>query len=812
MKTPILLIGFFRYTYRISLRKIIDTLTVWKNNESIPLRACIVLTIALCFTSVSFSQSTEPTSEGPVPAGTSTHQLPDRNAGQNRTTEEGQHPAGTRSQAPEEENAPSTDLAKRSQGAQPSTGKNLELPPEPDLEFQKFVARSVGVRLPIFGHDLFASASLTFAPLDQVSVPSEYIVGPGDELQIQTWGQIDTNFRGVVDRTGSIYLPSVGSLRVAGLRYDQLEDYLRSQIRPVYKNFQLTVSLGKLRSIRVLVVGQVRQPGTYTVSSLSTVVNALFAAGGPSKRGSMRNIQLRRQGKLFGSLDLYDLITTGDQSKDINLLPGDVIYVPPVGHLVALTGDISIPAIYELKEHTTLKDVVGYAGGMTDTTDGDHILLERIDNHHARKVESIPLDDSGTGRELRGGDVLRFFPISPKFENAVTLRGNVAVPGRYPWHEGMHIADLITSRDFLLTRYYWNAQNKLGGDTSGSIHDSSSTMDSTEGATMDSAEEANERKTEITRSAAEINWNYAVIQRLDPEKLTTFLMPFNLGKAIDHDNSDNLVLQAGDVITIFSQADMPVPADERTKFVRLDGEFKNAGVYQIEQGETLRHLINRAGGFSDQAYLYGAEFTRESARTDQQARLDEYIRGLEQTLERSAQRVSANDPQAQVRIEAQRRLIERMKELRATGRVVLQLKPESDSIEDVPDIKLEDGDRLFVPFRPGVVSVVGSVYNGSSLMYKPGQTVSRFISAAGGVTKDGDKSRIFVIRADGTTIGRHSSGMMATRFDHLRMMPGDTIVVPEKLDTGAAMQGVKDWTQIFSQFALGAAAVTVFLK
>lgn len=796
--------AFFVILTRISLRKFIDTLTRWKNNERIPFRACIVLSIALCLATVAFSQSAKPNSEGPIPAGTSTRQVPDRNGEQNQTIEEGQRPAGTRPHAPEEENAPSTDLAKRSQGAQPSTGKNSELPPEPDLEFQKFVARSVGVRLPIFGHNLFASASLTFAPLDQVSVPSEYIVGPGDELQIQTWGQIDTNFRGVVDRTGSIYLPSVGSLRVAGLRYDQLEDYLRSQIRPVYKNFQLSVSLGKLRSIRVLVVGQVRRPGTYTISSLSTIVNALFAAGGPSKRGSMRNIQLRRQGKLFGSLDLYDLIAAGDQSKDISLLPGDVIYVPPVGHLVALTGDISIPAIYELKEHTTLMDAVGYAGGMTDTTDGDRILLERIDNHHARKVESIPLNDSGTSRELHGGDVLRFFPISPKFENAVTLRGNVAVPGRYPWHEGMHVADLITSRDFLLTRHYWNAQNKLGDNASESTHDSSSTTDSADG--------AKERKTEITHSAAEINWNYAVIQRLDPEKLTTFLLPFNLGKAIDHDNSDNLVLQEGDVITIFSQADMPVPADERTKFVRLDGEFKDAGVYQIEKGETLRHLIKRAGGFSDQAYLYGAEFTRESARTDQQARLDEYIRGLEQTLERSAQRVSANDPQAQVRIEAQRRLIERMKELKATGRVVLQLKPESDSIEDVPNIKLEDGDRLFVPFRPGVVSVVGSVYNGSSFMYKPGQTVGNFISAAGGITKDGDKSRIFVIRADGTTIGRHSSGMMASRFAHLRMMPGDTIVVPEKLDTGAAMQGVKDWTQIFSQFALGAAAVTVFLK
>jgi len=229
-----------------------------------------------------------------------------------------------------------------------------QLPPEPDIEFQDFVASSLGYKLAIFGHDLFRGVPSTFAPLDRVPVTPDYLIGPGDELLIRAWGQIDVNYRAVVDRTGSIYLPKVGAISVAGLRYDQITDYMKSAIGKVFKNFDLNVTMGRLRSIQVFVVGQVRRPGSYTVSSLSTLVNALFASGGPSKRGSTRHIQLKRQGKIVSDFDLYDLIANGDKSKDAQLLPGDVIYVPPVGRLVALAGSVNIPAIFELKDHDTL--------------------------------------------------------------------------------------------------------------------------------------------------------------------------------------------------------------------------------------------------------------------------------------------------------------------------------------------------------------------------------------------------------------------------------------------------------------------------
>ena len=752
---------------------------------------------------------------------------------------------------------------------------------EPDLEFQDFVTSSLGYRLPIFGQNLFQGVPSTFAPLEYAPVTPEYLIGPGDELLVRGWGQIDiTNFRAVVDRTGAIYLPTVGMVSVAGVRYDHLNQYLKQAISRYYKNFDLDVTLGRLRSIQIFVVGQVRRPGSYTVSSLSTLINALFASGGPSKRGSMRNIQLKRNGQVVTTFDFYDLLVRGDKSKDAQLMPGDVIYVPSIGRLVALAGSVNVPANYELKDHDTLGDVLNDAGGLTTTAAGQQAFIERIDAHQLRREDQFPLTADGFKKELNDGDVLRFLHISPRFENAVTLRGNVAVPGRFPWHEGMRIKDLIPNREFLVTEEYWKRQNRLGLNPAGETFQLEEDMvrpivtpapqpavqtpsqvqitqlppgtQVPQGVTLPPSVQAlpgqqtmqpatvqtvapqtaqtgvlgdqnlaervgrteaqrmkqEELKNQIKRSAAEINWEYAVIQRLDPDKLTSHLLPFNLGKAIEGDENQNLSLHAGDVITIFSQADMQVPIAQQSKFVRLEGEFGSAGIYQVEPGETLRHLVTRVGGATQQAYFFGSEFTRESVREDLQRRLDDYTSDLQRSVE-STVAVSAEDQQ---RLAINRRLVSRMQQLRSTGRIVLEVKPNADSVSSYADMVLEDGDRLFIPFRPSTVNVAGSVYNNSAFLYRPEKTVSDYLRLAGGVTRDGDKGHAFVLRANGATVSnQHTKGFMASTFASLRLMPGDTIVVPQKLDRGATLRALKDWSQVFQQFALGAAGVAVLL-
>lgn len=666
--------------------------------------------------------------------------------------------------------------------------------PESDTEFQEFVANSLGKKLYIFGHNLFQKVPSTFSPLDRVQVTPDYIIGTGDELVIRAWGQINVDVRAVVERSGTIYISRIGVFSVAGLRYEELHDYLNTEIGKIFKNFQLSVAMGQLRSIQVYVVGQVARPGSYTISSLSSLVDALFVSGGPSKLGSLRRIEVKREGKDVTTFDLYDLIVKGDKSKDAKLMPGDVIYVPPVGPLVALAGSINNPGIFELRDRTTLAEAIAYAGGLTNTVLGERAVVERIDDHKQRRADEFPLDPQGLARELQDGDIVRFLRISSKFDNAITLRGNVAIPGLYPWRPGMRVHDLIPNRGFLVTDDYWKRQNQLAiNATAGSFRISGS-----------------ELKNDVKRLSSEINWEYAVIQRMNPEDLTPHMLPFNLGKAISGDTRENLELQPNDVITIFSQTDIQVPIAERSKFIHLEGEFKNPGVYEILPGETLRHLVQRVGGVTAQAYLFGSDFTRESTRIDQQQRLDQYVNNLDQSVQRNtAVAVNYADPlaaaEARTQAQADQQTVQQMKGMRASGRVVLELRPDATGADALPNLVLEDGDRLLIPFRPATVNVIGSVYNSNSFIYRPGKTAGDYLRLAGGATRGGDKGREFIIRADGSTVSKQQhSKLISSSFESTRLMPGDSIVVPVKLDRGATLRLIRDYATIFGQLGLAA--------
>jgi polysaccharide biosynthesis/export protein len=726
-------------------------------------------------------------------------------------------PDNTRQYSGQQQNQTQDQNAEPARRPQPNFPLNTDVIPEPPPnEFQEFVASSVGRRLPLYGHNLFERVPTTFAPVDRIPVTDDYQIGPGDEILIRAWGQIDLNGKLVVDRGGEVFLPKVGTLSVAGLKYQQLPEYFRTAIGRVFRNFDLTVSLGQLRSIQVFVVGQARRPGSYTVSSLCTLVNALFASGGPSGAGSMRHIQLKRDNRVVTEFDFYDLLLRGDKSKDARLLPGDVIYIPPAGPSIAIAGSVNVPAIYELREGTSLRSAIEMAGGLATTADGQKAVVERIENHDTRRVEEFPLDGQGMARPLKDGDVVRIFALSPHFQNAVTLRGNVAHPGRVEWHIGMRLRDVIPNQDALVTRDYWRATNSAANPGEKHGEGDAPRIDRQ----LPSARAATESTTEklrnqIARDAPEINWDYAVIQRLNPQDLTTRLVPFDLGKLVlQGDEQSNLALEPGDVITIFSQNDLAVPLEKQSKFVRLEGEFRTAGVYQAEAGESFRHLVERVGGFTANAYLYGAEFTRESVRLDQQKGLDQMIEKLEQDISRNALEPSGVNPddmaEKRAKLEAQRQLVDKLREVKASGRVVLDLGPDSTGVRDLPEISLEDGDRFVVPYRPSTVEMLGAVYNKNSFLYRREERVDDYLRRAGGPTRDADTARMFVIRADSSVVGKQSvRGLWNGGFASLRLMPGDAIVVPERLSHGSFLKGLRDWSQVFSQFALGVAAVRV---
>ena len=749
---------------------------------------------------------------------------------------EGQYPAAPPKQsgqsAPERVRGNNGETQTAAPGAD-KAGKTLEqqqqtsAQPKPVelTEFQKLVASSLGKTLPIYGQELFQTVPTTFAPVDRVPVTANYVVGPGDELLVRGWGQIDLDVSARVDRNGAIYIPKVGNLNVAGLRFEQLQSYLKSQIGRIYQNFDLNVSMGELRSIDVYVVGQASRPGRYTVSSLSTLANAVFASGGPAPTGSMRHIELKRAGKVITDFDLYDLLIRGDKSKDVPLMPEDVIYFAPVGPVVAMGGEVNHPAIYEMRGELVLKQALELAGGLATTAYGGKAYVEQIKDREERSIEEVKLDSTGMGHLLRDGDVWNFAPISPRFADAVTLRGNVAAPGRYPWHEGMRVSDLIPNREFLITRAYWKQQNAITLET----QTANATVGGTEtgtGATGNTGVAATGNTgaaatkavlNDVVRNAPEINWDYAVVQRISRQDLSTELLPFNLGKAVlQHDDASNLLLQAGDIVTIFSQADLRVPREQQTKLVRLEGEFAAAGIYRAHQGENLRDLVAQSGGLAESAYLYGAVFTRESARIEQQQRLELLIAQMEKDLTRQTAQAALNArtadeaSAARMAAEAQRATLNKLRELKADGRVVLNFHPNDTGVDAIPPIPLEDGDELFVPSRPIVVSVFGDVYNQGSFLQRPGKTVYRYLRDAGGPTRNADKGRIFVVLANGSVVSKEAaSGFWSGGFDGMVLMPGDTVVVPEQLNPGQGWRHFKDFAQILFDFGLAAAAVKV---
>ena len=819
------------------------------------------------------------------------------------------------------------------------------LPLDSPTEFQQMVANSTGKMLPIYGAKLFRTLPSTFAPVDQVPVTSDYIIGPNDELLIQSWGQVTLNSRFVVDRSGGIYIPQLGTVHVAGLRFDQLQPFLKAQMGKNFRNFDLNVNMGQLRSIQVFITGQARRPGTWTLSSLSTLVTAIFSTGGPAPQGSLRGIELRRGGKMIVQFDMYDLILHGDKSKDVPLLPGDVIYIPPVGPQVAIAGGVKTAAIYELKTGTTttIGEALELAAGMTNVAARDKLRLERVDQHQLRSITEVSLDAQGKSIALQDGDLMEVVAIPSQYKDAVTLRGNVANPGRYTWKPGMRVLDLLPSKDALITRDYWLKRSQLGqpmmsyvptclpmtpygipslrygvpvGDEGddpywkySSVRNPNSvgligliglplpSSRSRTPSTMDNASQsadsvASDRaplsdggldcssqqemqsyvpnslingsqlpaglqsfqqqqlalgnasrassasasasvgaivssasagqflpKNDVKLSEPDINWAYAVVERQSKENLTTSLLPFNLGRVVlEGDASQNLELMPGDVVTIFSKADIRVPQTQQTRFVRLEGEFISSGVYSVKPGETLRQLVQRAGGLSPEAYLYGSEFTRESTRRVQQQRLNEYVDQIALQASTNASNntgraINAQDAAAAAAQQAQAQsIISNLRQARATGRIVLELSPDASAVAQLPDLPLEDGDRFIVPRVPSTVSVDGAVYNQNSFLYDPHRRLGDYLRLAGGANRDADKNRAYVIRAGGAVISKqYSSSLRGSGFDSVRLYPGDTVVIPLNLDKGKTMRMIVDIAQIVGQFGIAIAAANTVL-
>ena len=780
--------------------------------------------------------------------------------------------------------------------AQPPAAEQIKVMLTDEIEFQRFVLSATGQFLKLYGYDLFATQG-NFSAVQAAPVPAGYVLGPGDELVVQVNGLVEINERFVIDREGRVLVPKVGPLNLAGVSLSQAEKVFSAHLGKVYRNFTVNITMGRLRSIEVFLVGQARQPGKHLVSGLSSLINALFETGGPNGNGSLRAIEVRRQGKKIASVDMYAFLSQGDNSADVQLMAGDIIYIPPAGPRAALLGTINAPAIYELRSKETISNLLNMTGGLPTLAAPQKAQLERVEASRdiARYVEDFALDQKGLNLELKAGDILTVFQISPQIANVVTLQGNVASPLRYTFRPGMRISDLLNDKRLLIPGSYWLQINQgaiTGNYSRPEVNLDYATVQRLDPATLRTKTVAFNLAKAIAKDKVEnlelmsgdivtvyrpddagaetensvtvvgdvvggtrrfvwrpdfainniipssqwlidyysywqrdltlnlrnnINWDYAQVIRRVPVTLGSRAITFNLGNAVrDASATDNVKLEPGDLVKLFTTAQLPLPIGKRIQMVTLSGEVNIPGSYQLLPGETLPQLVDRVGGLSPQAYLFGTELSRDSVRARQQENLDTLIRRLESQSQAQAGTLLANRTgadsaailqQQQAQLKSQ---IERLKTFKSNGRVSLELSPNSQSLADLPALPLEDGDHILVPSRPGFVSALGSVNNENVFIYKPGKTVADVIKSAG-LTEDAEPDHAFVLRADGSIVARMDhGGFFGIGFDSLAVMPGDTVVVPAQMDResryNAFIRGFKDWTQILSNLGLGVAA------
>jgi len=716
-----------------------------------------------------------------------------------------------------------------------------------------------------FGSDVFThrNASVTNQlapngremPLDVPAGPS-YVVGPGDSLSIDLWGGISQNFSREIDREGRIALPESGAVQVAGLTLERVQNVIADAMRQQYRNVQVAVTVAHLRSIRVYVVGDVQRPGAYDISSLSTSLNALYVAGGPTSVGSLRVLRHYRGKQLVGDIDLYDFLLHGVQSED-RLAAGDTVLVPPAGAQVAVFGAVKRPAIYELKDKATLAAVLEDAGGTTVAAELGHIEVQRIDANKERETVQVDVHGSSDPDSARiaiaafpvyDGDRVHVSPILPYSQRDIYLQGHVMRPGSIAYRDGMHLTDVLHSyQDMLpepadkgeivrLTPPDLHAETIEFNVPDVLIGNNNLALQPFDTIRIYGRYEADAPKVivggEVLRpgtyplaagmTAAQLVRMAGGFKRdalLDNADLTSYQIMGNskvvsertsvlIGDAVNHQaGGTDVLLKPGDVLTVHQISGW----NDIGASITIDGEVEHPGNYGIQQGERLSSILRRAGGLRDTSYPAGAVLLREEVRQLEEKSRKELIRQIEtsSTAARISPTLGTGDQSSTLQLiaEQQEQVLARLKSKPASGRLVIHISNDIASWENTPDdIEVRAGDVLRIPKRPGFVLVDGQVYNSSAITFTPGKTAGWYLRRAGGATEIANTRDIFIIKANGSVVGRASGSWLGNDVLATRLEPGDVVVVPQKI-IGASVfwRNLLTVAQITSSIAITAA-------
>ena len=739
-----------------------------------------------------------------------------------------------------------------SRGPSPQQYPLRDLPAVRDLYTQ---ALNPAAHLERFGAALFRNSVETAEKsaqkaISDVPIGPDYVVGPGDELIIEYWGRSTQRLQITVDREGRVLLPEAGSVMVAGRTLGDAEQSIQKVLARQFRDITVNVTLGKLRTVRVYVVGDVKNPGAYDISSLSTPLSALIAAGGPTETGSYRIVKHFRGRKLVEEVDLYDLMLKGMAAGEVHMESGDSIQVPTIGPQVTVAGSVRRPAIYELHTEQTLDQVLNLAGGVPVTGALNNVKVERVEAHTRREMLSVSLPEGGPTAiqeafkrvEIKDGDTVTVAPILPYINQVVYLQGHVFRPGKYPYKAGLKVTDIVTSFSDLLPEAadraeivrlhppdynpvvinfnlrdlmekHATAPNLEPFDTIIVFgrYETDAPKVSIYGEVLRPGEYplsehltaaqlvrlAGGFKRSAYRDSAELS-SYQIINGVRVE-LEHRQMP--IGRAVAGEPDTDVLLKPGDVLTISQIGGW----NDIGGAVNVVGEVLHPGRYGIQAGEKLSAVLKRAGGMTADAYPYGAILERAQVREFAARNRDEMIGKLQEASLASARTTTtAASKQNQG-------LIDRLKQIQPSGRLVIHITGQIEKWENTSvDIDVRPGDSLFIPKTPDFVMVAGQVYSSSAITFSKGKNAGWYLNQAGGPTTTANKKDIFIIRANGTVVGRGSGEWWSGGVTSAVLQPGDTIYVPDKVSGSALFKNISQSVQILSGAAVAASVIRTF--
>ncbi len=663
-----------------------------------------------------------------------------------------------------------------------------------------------------YGYDFFSKDISTFTPITNVPVGAGYIIGPGDNFTIHLWGRVEKSYSVSVTRDGSIIVPNLGTLDVSGLSFAELKRFLFRKFKEYYPDFEMSVTMGRLRTIDIFLVGEANNPGTYSLSSLSTVISTLYAAGGPSKNGSLRNVKVFRNGKHVTTLDLYEFFIKGMKNNDIRLQTGDTIFIPVIGSVVGVAGNVRRPAIYEMKGGETIGDTIELAGGVLPFGYLNNVIIERIKGHQLRVVKSFNLDplspdtaDKNLRAPLKDGDVIKIYPVHEKVRQVVYLEGHVKYPREYELKPGMRLRDIISSYDDLLVEAYlpraeiirlippdlhpeiveFNLGILLAGDEEQNLllqdldrvkiyeiwEKKQIPKVSISGAVRlpatyrlfkgmkisDLIFQAGNLTSNAYLEKGSLSRVVAGAQGTDVHKID-----FSIRKAMAGSPGDNIPLKPDDVVYI---RELPQYSKALERKIYLEGEVLFPGEYTFYEGERLSSIIERAGGVTVEAYPFGAVFRRESVKRVQRERLKDYINTLEGdvlTISAHAAGTALDKEEAAIMREtlnAKKQLLEKLRTAEPTGRMVIDLQEVLEIPNSNYNFELRPGDHLIVSNRPDHVNVLGEVYNPTALFAEKDKTIGYYLNRVGGMTEDANEGQIYLVKANGSVMSKSQEGL-----------------------------------------------------